>query len=81
MSLTDVFLRPSLTVEAPKVAESEGMTLEQLVNAALAEKLSVMRTESYCCERAARGDIPRAIEILKEAGAGNPTLPADEILA
>jgi len=73
-------LRPSLIDEARKIAEAEGVGLNQLVNAALAEKPSATRTESYFREQAARADIARAIEILKKAGAGNPMLPGDEIL-
>jgi len=73
-------LRPSLIDEARSVAEAEGIGLNQFVNAAVAGKLQAMRTESYFRERAARADIPRAIEILTKAGAGNPTLAGDEAL-
>jgi hypothetical protein len=72
-------LQPSLLNEARKVAESEGVALNQLINVALAEKLSALRTESYFAERAARADIPRALEILKRAGTGNPPVPGDEL--
>lgn len=71
-------LQPSLLDEARKVAEAEGVALNQLINVAVAEKLSALRTESYFAERAARADIPRALEILKRAGAGNRPLPGDE---
>jgi len=54
------------------VAEAEGVGPNHLVNAAVAEKLSAMRTESYFREPGARADIPRAIEILTKGGAGNP---------
>jgi hypothetical protein len=80
MSEAEVSLRPSLVDEARKVAAAEGVALSQLVNSAVAEKLAAMRTESFFRERAARANIPRALEILKKAGAGNPTLPGDEIL-
>ena len=72
-------LQPSLLDEARKVAESEGVALNQLINVALAEKLSALRTESYFAERAARADIPKALEILKRAGAGNPPVPEDDL--
>ena len=72
-------LQPSLLDEARKVAESEGVALNQLINVALAEKLSALRTESYFSERAARADIPKALEILKRAGAGNPPVPEDDL--
>jgi len=72
-------LQPSLLNEARKVAESEGVALNQLINVALAEKLSALRTESYFAERAARADIPKALEILKRAGVGNPPVPGVEL--
>jgi hypothetical protein len=73
-------LQPSLIEEARKVAQLEGVALNQLINVALAEKLSALRTESYFQERASRGDIPRALKILEKAGRGNPVIPGDEIL-
>jgi hypothetical protein len=73
-------LQPSLIAEARKLAEAEGVALNQLINVALAEKLSALRTEAYFAERAQRANIPAAIEILNRAGVGNPTLPGDEIL-
>ena len=72
-------LQPSLLDEARKVAESEGVALNQLINVALAEKLSALRTESYFAERAARADIPKALEILKRVGVGNPPVPGDDL--
>lgn len=71
-------LQPSLLEEARKLAEDEGVALNQLINVALAEKLSALRTEAYFAERAARGDASRAIEILRRAGEGNPPVPGDE---
>jgi len=73
-------LQPSLLEEARKVAETEGVALNQLINVAVAEKLSALRTESYFQERAARADIPKALDILKRAGAGNPAMKGDELL-
>jgi hypothetical protein len=73
-------LQPSLMEEARRVAEAEGVALNQLINVAVAEKLSAMRTASYFAERASRADIPRAVELLNRAGAGNPPIPGDELL-
>ena len=47
-------LQPSLMAEARKVAEAEGVAVIQLTNAAVAEKLSALRTEEYFAERATR---------------------------
>ena len=40
-------LQPSLLDEARKLAESEGVALNQLINVAVAEKVSALRTEEY----------------------------------
>jgi len=72
-------LQPSLLDEARKVAETEGVALNQLINVAVAEKLSALRTESYFQERAARADIPKALDVLKRAGVGNPPVAGDAL--
>lgn len=60
-------LQPSLLAEARKVAEAEGVALNQLINVALAEKLSALRTASYFAERSARANIPEALRIRSNA--------------
>lgn len=45
-------LQMSLLDEARRVAEDEGVALNQLIIAAVAEKLSALRTEVYFRERA-----------------------------
>ena len=72
-------LQPSLLDEARKIAEAEGVALNQLINVAVAEKLSALRTESYIEERAARADIPRALKILRRAGMGKSPMRGDEL--
>jgi hypothetical protein len=64
--------------EARKVAETEGAALNQLINVAVAEKLSALRTESYFQERAARADVPIALDILRRAGVGNAPMKRDD---
>ncbi len=73
-------LQPSLLDEARKLAESEGVALNQLINVAVAEKLSALRTEAYFAERARRGDIPKALNTLKRAGRREKPQPGDEIM-
>jgi hypothetical protein len=73
-------LQSSLIEEARKLAEGEGVALNQLINVAVAEKLSALRTESYSRERAARADIPKALDVLGRAGKGNPPMKGDELL-
>ena len=72
-------LQPSLLEEARRLAETEGVALNQLINVAAAEKLSALRTEKYFAERAARASVPKALGILKRAGVGNPPMKGDRL--
>ena len=72
-------LQPSLLEEAKKVAVSEGVALNQLINVAVAEKLSALRTDDFFRERAARADTLKAAAVLERAGRGKPPVKGDEI--
>jgi hypothetical protein len=72
-------LQPSLMEEARKVAESEGVALNQLINVALAEKLSALRTEEYFQERIRRADRAETLRILDRSGKGKPPMERDEL--
>jgi hypothetical protein len=72
-------LQESLLEEARRVAASEGVALNQLINVAVAEKLSALRTEDYFRERASRVNLNRAKRLLKRAGKSKPPIPGDEI--
>ena len=71
-------LQSSLMEEAKKVAKAEGVAVNQLINVAVAEKVSALRTEKYLAERAAKGEIKKAFQVLKRAGKGNPPFPGDQ---
>ncbi len=73
-------LQTSLLDEARRVAEAEGVALNQLINVAVAEKISALRTESYFLTQAGRANLDRAKRLLKRAGRGKPPVPGDEIL-
>ncbi len=73
-------LQPSLLEEVRKLAEAEGVALNQFINVAVAEKLSALRTEAYFAERAARADMPKALELLKRAGSGNAPMSGDGLM-
>lgn len=75
-----VRLQPSLLAELRKAAQAEGVAVDQLINVAVAEKLSALRTEAYFAERAARADVSRAKAILGRAGVGNRPDAGDEPL-
>jgi len=40
---------------------------------------SALRTEEYFAERAAQGDIKKALRVLRRAGKGNAPVPGDEL--
>jgi hypothetical protein len=72
-------LQTSLLDEARKLADAEGVALNQLINVALAEKLSALRTEDYFAARASRGEVAAALDILARAGRGAPPIKGDEL--
>ena len=72
-------LQESILEEARRVSETEGVALNQFINVAVAEKLSVLRTEEYFRARAQRGDVAKANRILKRAGRGNVPVAGDEV--
>ena len=72
-------VQKSLLEEARKLAEAEGVALNQFINVALAEKLAAMRTATYFGERAKRGNVKNAKRILGRAGKKNPPVAGDEL--
>jgi hypothetical protein len=72
-------LQPSLLEEARKAAEAEGVALNQLINVAVAEKISALRTLEYFAERARRVNRKETLLILDRAGKGNLPVAGDEL--
>jgi len=50
------------------LAAAEGVSLNQLINIAVAKKLSALETEDYFSERAKRGNREAFLRFLDEAG-------------
>jgi len=73
-------LQPSLLDEARKAAAAEGVALNQLINVAVAEKLSALRTEEYFRARARRAGHAETLRIVKRTGQSQPPVPSDEVL-
>jgi hypothetical protein len=71
--------QPSLREELRKAAEVEGVALNQLINLAVAEKVSALRTEEYFRERGGRADRAETLRILERAGQGNPPRDGEEL--
>jgi hypothetical protein len=74
-------LQPSLLEELRKAAEAEGVAVNQLINVAVAEKVSALRTADYFRGRGGRADRAETLRILERAGKGNPAMKGDELPA
>ena len=73
-------LQRSLMEEARKAAASEGVSLNQLINVAVAEKVSALRTEIILYERIRRADNEETLRILDRAVKGDPAMEGDKVL-
>jgi len=78
MSTMSLRLPESLHEKAREVAEAEGISINQLVTTALAEKLSALLTEEYLAQRANRGSRDRFDRVLEKVSDQEP-VPGDEI--
>jgi hypothetical protein len=72
-------LQPSLMEEVRKAAEMEGVALNQLINVAVAEKISALRTEQYFRERSMRANRSETMQILARTGRDNEPISGDEL--
>ncbi len=61
-------LQPSLKTAAEKFALTEGTSLNQFINVAVAEKLSALDTESYFRNRASNASCEDFLAFLDGAG-------------
>jgi hypothetical protein len=55
MSTVNVQIPNSLHIHLQDLAAREGITIEQFITTAIAEKMAALMTESYLTERAKRG--------------------------
>lgn len=74
MSTLSLRLPESLHRQLKDVPEREGVSIDQLITTAVAEKLSASMTADYLEGRAARGNRPAFDRVLAKA----PDVPADE---
>ena len=72
-------LQPTLLEAARDLAEPEGVALNQLINVAVAQMIAAHSASNYIAIRARRANLPRALEVLRTAGAGKPPMPGDEL--
>lgn len=72
MSSLSLRLPESLHKQLRDVAEREGVSINQLITTAVAEKLSALMTAEYLEERAARGSRPAFDGVLAKVPAVPP---------
>ncbi len=61
-----------------EIAKIEGVSINQLISSAIAEKISAIMTEEYLEKRAKRADIDKMKAILNDVVAREP-IPGDEL--
>lgn len=71
-------LPQSLKAGAELAAREDGSTLNQFIVSAVAEKLAAMKTADYFAERARRGDLQAALDLLNRPG-GQPPVDDDRL--
>ena len=72
MSALSVRLPESLHRKLAEVAEREGVSINQLINSAVAEKMSALMTEEYLGKRAKRGSRRKFEAVLAKVPDVNP---------
>jgi hypothetical protein len=66
MSTLSFTLPDSLHEEIELIAKNEGISVEQFISSAVAEKMSALLTEKYLIERARRGDAQSFFEAMSK---------------
>lgn len=72
-------LQPSLMEASRDLAKKEGVALNQLFNVAIAQLIASQATADYIAERAKRGDVRLALQILRRPRKGEPPREGDEL--
>jgi hypothetical protein len=72
MSTLSLRLPESIHRKLAEVAEREGISINQMINSAVAEKLAALMTEEYLAERAARGSERKFRAVLAKVRGGAP---------
>ena len=82
MSTVSLNLPDELQARLTAQARESGLSLDQYVSAALAERVDAQaEVARYFSSRAARVAPGRAARVLARAGVGGPPQPGDEIVA
>lgn len=74
MSTLSLRLPNSIHRHAKRLAEVEGISINQLISSALAEKLSAIDTERYLAERAAKASAAKFRRVLAKVPKNAPDI-------
>ncbi len=72
MSTISLRLPNFLHKEVKEISKEEGISINQFIATALAEKMSALRTQEYLENRAARGSRDKFDHALSKIGRNNP---------
>lgn len=78
MSALSLRLPDSIHSHVREIARKEGVSINQFISAAVAEKVSAIMTEEYLRNRADRAN-PKAFRRILEQVPDRPPLPGDEL--
>jgi hypothetical protein len=70
-------LPASLKLGAERVAREDGSTLNQFIVSAVAEKIASLKTADYFTQRAATGNVAKALAFLNRKGGVEPQAGAE----
>ncbi|MBP7712918.1 MAG: hypothetical protein KA217_10745 [Gammaproteobacteria bacterium] len=68
----------SILAAARRAAKRDGVSLNQFINTALAEKVAALEAEEVFTQRGSRADKARFLEVLERLG-HEPPRPGDEL--
>ncbi len=78
ISVYPLRLPASLKAAVTEISRKEGMSIDQFVAMAVAEKISAMKTAEFFTARGAEADIEAARQLLRRDG-GQPPMPDDRL--
>ena len=67
----------SIRAGVERLSKQDGVSINQFVSIAVAEKVAMMQAQDYFSQRAARADLAAFDEVMQRSG-GEPPRPGDE---
>ena len=80
MSTVSLRLPNFLHKEVKEISKEEGISINQFISTALAEKMSALRTQEYLENRALRGSRDKFDQALSKIGHNNPLDKKDVVI-